>query len=159
MSDPPTPPSAVSPSPPTRRADGLSRRGAKVLVVAMVVGMIGFILVISLLSPKQVRYAIPPNAEWGEPLIIDRSDAALRTLGHSPLAVVRPNPDDPAADAAVVDRPENPIYQTVYWDVVERGEIDGSGAAGGEGEAETTRWRVIVKQLGNEFIAWPKRAD
>ncbi|MEO0966649.1 MAG: hypothetical protein AAFY08_16235 [Planctomycetota bacterium] len=152
MDEPPRAPAAPS-EPAIRRADGLSPRTTKALVIAMVVGMIGLILAISMLSPKQVRFPLDPDAPWDEALIVDRSADALRTLGHTPLSVVRPNPDAPDGDdAAVADDPANPVYQTVYWTVAEGGESDGAIGT-------PRRWRVAVKQLDNEFIAWPNRAE
>lgn len=150
----PTPSQNASTPAPPQRGDALPRGAAKALVVALAIAMAAIIFAITLLPSTQVRLPIPPDAAWDEALIIDRSRFALETLGHRPLGVIRPNPDSPSADgAAVVEDPSNPVYQTVYWSIIEHG-MNGENA-----DASPARWRVTVKRLDNEFIAWPSRAD
>jgi hypothetical protein len=161
----PTPPAPRTPTTQTRLPAGMS----KILVVAMGVGMVVLIVAVTFLPPTQVRLPLEPGSAWSDALIIEGTARALRTLEVEPIEPITPNPDhrvgpasDPAPDpppqppageavsafpSAVAEDPDRPIYQTVYW----RARV--------AGDDQPQRWRVTVKRLEDEFIAWPRRVD
>ncbi|MEM6334079.1 MAG: hypothetical protein AAF823_12155 [Planctomycetota bacterium] len=137
------------------RPDGLPGRTGRRVVLGMGLAMLGLIVAIVLMPATQVRYAMPTGVDWGEGLIVEYSRRALRQLGHEPIEVVVPNPDAAAGGAGEGERgagpvavdPGNAVYETIYWEVAEAE------------TGERRRWRVTVKQLEREFIAWPVRVE
>ncbi|MEO0586470.1 MAG: hypothetical protein AAF078_02410 [Planctomycetota bacterium] len=134
------------------RADRLPGRMGRRVVMGMGLAMVALIVAITLMPATQVRYVMPTGVEWGEGLIVEYSRRALRQLGHEPIEAVVPNPDAGGAGAGeaagpVAVDPGNAVYETIYWEV----------EAAETGERQ--RWRVTVKQLGRQFIAWPRRVE
>jgi len=132
------------------RGDALPRGVSKGVAVAMGLAMVGLIVAVLLVPATQVRLPLQPGAEWDAELIVEGTARALRKVGVEPVEVVRPNPDGAADGGAVADDPGQSIYQTVYWRTA-------SGGESAAGEAGT--WKVTVKRLEDEFIAWPERVD